>query len=130
MSLQLYDNSIFILLVLTIVLKREGAKDFLPATVRESLATVQPLPQHPSTLVDADMAIVKKSRRSWQMSQTKVKLISWRETRSSIGSLVTGTAQNTKLSKTHSFLELQSPDFAWKLTLTGSDFAWMFVWTI
>ena len=29
-----------------------------------------------------------------------------------------------------SFLELQSPDFAWKLILTGPDFAWKFVWTI
>ena len=29
--------------------------------------------------------------------------------------------QITKLSKTHSFLELQSPDFAWKLILTGAS---------
>ena len=29
-----------------------------------------------------------------------------------------------------SFLELQSPDFAWKLILTGPDFASKFVWTI
>ena len=56
-------------------------------------------------------------------------IFSWREARSSICRLVTGTvaqaqaqapqAPNTKLSITHSFFELQSPDFAWK-----------FVWTV
>ena len=54
-------------------------------------------------------------------------VLSWREARSSICRLVTGTeeaqeappAPNTKLSITHSFFELQSPDFAWK-----------FVWTV
>ena len=38
----------------------------------------------------------------------------WHEARSSICRFITGTEQNTKLSITHSFLELQSPDFAWK----------------
>ena len=63
------------------------------------------------------------------MPSMNEKIISWREARSSIRRLVTGTegrragaapqAPNTKLSITHSFLELQSPDFAWK-----------FIWTV
>ena len=52
-------------------------------------------------------------------------LISWHEGRSSIGRLVTGKGRqgnvgpNIKLSITHSFFELQTPDFAWK-------FVWIF----
>ena len=54
-------------------------------------------------------------------------VIIWREERSSIRRLVTGTdgterhgmEPNTKLCITRSFLELQSPDFAWQ-----------FVWTV
>ena len=48
------------------------------------------------------------------------KLISWHEERSSIRRFLTGTAQNgtagpnTKLSITHSFFELQTPDLTWK----------------
>ena len=51
--------------------------------------------------------------------------INWGEAHSSIRSLVTrgtarnGRGQNTKLSITHSFFELQTPDFAWK-------FVWIF----
>ena len=61
-------------------------------------------------------------------TDTQVLVISWREARSSIRRLVTGggtvqasppPAPNTKLSITHSFFELQSPDFAWK-----------FVWSV
>ena len=83
-------------------------------------------------------------------------LFSWREARSSICRLVTGTAPqapqapNTKLSITHSFFEVETPDFAWKFVLTvrtkythkkvqsthnsaiflGTDFAWKFIWTV
>ena len=44
---------------------------------------------------------------------------SWREVRSSIRRFVTGSEGhgmelNTKLSITHSFFELQTPDFEWK----------------
>ena len=56
----------------------------------------------------------------------QINIFSWREASSSICRLVTGTmaapqASNTKLSITHSFFELQSPDFAWKFVWTSYE---------
>ena len=100
-----------------------------------------------------------------QICTQNLNIFSLREARISVRRLITGTewkrrAQHTKLSITHSFFELETPDFAWKfvwtiwtifdkilkkkngrqitkLSITHSflelqtpDLAWKFVWTV